>query len=92
MLCNYLAAFFTYISRSTFNFHNNDMIDPTATLEFTASNQTINLYKPNAGSTNIPPNVLFTGTNITVNGGTSPNNTTIFNVLGNLTVKTRPIW
>jgi muramidase (phage lysozyme) len=77
----------TYISRSLFNFHANDVIDPTATLEFTATNQTINLYKPNAGSTNIPPNVLFTGTNITVNGGTSPNNTTIFNVLGNLTVQ-----
>jgi hypothetical protein len=82
-----IGANATYISRSTFNFHANDVIDPTSTLEFTASNQTINLYKPNAGSTNIPPNVLFTGTNITVNGGTSPNNTTIFNVLGNLTVQ-----
>jgi hypothetical protein len=84
--CN-IGANATYISRSTFNFHANDVIDPTSTLEFTASNQTINLYKPNAGSTNIPPNVLFTGTNITVNGGSSPNNTTIFNVLGNLTVQ-----
>ena len=77
----------TYISKSTFNFRANDVIDPTSTLEFTATNQTINLYKTNAGSTNIPPNVLFTGTNITVNGGTSPNNATIFKVLGNLTVQ-----
>ncbi|HTD99795.1 MAG TPA: T9SS type A sorting domain-containing protein [Mucilaginibacter sp.] len=76
-----------YISKSTFNFRANDVIDPTATLEFTATNQTINLYKTNAGSTNIPPNVLFTGTNITVNAGTSPNNATVFKVLGNLTVQ-----
>ncbi|MDB5154012.1 MAG: pknD 4 [Mucilaginibacter sp.] len=82
-----IGANATYISKSLFNFHANDVIDPTATLEFTATNQTINLYKPNAGLTNIPPNVLFTGTNITINGGTSPNNTPIFNILGNLTVQ-----
>ncbi|MBS1529599.1 MAG: hypothetical protein JSU01_04790 [Bacteroidetes bacterium] len=75
-----------YISKSTFNFHDNDVIDPTATLEFTASNQVINLVKPNAGNTNVPPNVIFTGTNITVNAGTAPDNTTIFKVTGNFGV------
>ncbi|HVW12832.1 MAG TPA: T9SS type A sorting domain-containing protein [Mucilaginibacter sp.] len=75
-----------YISRSTFNFHDNDVIDPTATLEFTATNQVINLVKPNASGTNLPPNVIFTGANITVNGGTSPDNTTVFDVLGNFGV------
>lgn len=75
-----------YISRSTFNFHSNDVIDPTSTLEFTAANQVINMVKFNADSTNVPPNVLFTGTNITVNAGTSPNNATVFKVLGTLGV------
>ncbi|MGZ3944346.1 MAG: T9SS type A sorting domain-containing protein [Mucilaginibacter sp.] len=75
-----------YISKSTFNFHDNDNIDPTATLEFTASNQVINLVKPNATGTNIPPNVIFTGANITVNGGTAPDNTTVFKVIGNFGV------
>ncbi|MBS1526263.1 MAG: hypothetical protein JST19_11470 [Bacteroidetes bacterium] len=86
---NYHATIGTnalYISRSTFNFHDNDVIDPTATLEFTATNQVINMVKPNASGTNLPPNVIFTGTNITVNGGTSPDNTTIFQVLGNFGV------
>ncbi|MBS1529600.1 MAG: T9SS type A sorting domain-containing protein [Bacteroidetes bacterium] len=75
-----------YISKSTFNFHDNDVIDPSATLEFTATNQVINMVKPNAGNTNIPPNVIFTGTNITVNAGTSPDNATAFKVLGNFGV------
>src|SRR5579863_7743151 len=75
-----------YISHSTFNFHDNDNIDPTATLEFTAPNQVINLVKPNASGTNLPPNVIFTGANITVNGGTAPDNTTDFKVLGNFGV------
>lgn len=75
-----------YISRSTFNFHSNDVIDPTSTLEFTATNQVINMVKFNAGLTNIPPNVLFTGTNITVNAGTAPNNASVFKVLGTLGV------
>ncbi|MGN6637774.1 MAG: beta strand repeat-containing protein, partial [Mucilaginibacter sp.] len=75
-----------YISRSTFNFHSNDVIDPTSTLEFTAANQVINMVKFNADSTNVPPNVLFTGTNITVNAGSSPNNATVFKVLGTLGV------
>ena len=75
-----------YISRSTFNFHDNDVIDPTATLEFTAANQVINLVKPNATNTNIPPNVIFTGANITVNAGTAPDNATKFTVLGNFGV------
>ncbi|HEX3386899.1 MAG TPA: hypothetical protein VHS53_16980, partial [Mucilaginibacter sp.] len=75
-----------YISHSTFNLHDNDNIDPTSTLEFTAPNQVINLVKPNATNTNIPPNVIFTGANITVNGGTAPDNTTVFQVLGNFGV------
>jgi len=75
-----------YVSHSTFNLHDNDVIDPTATLEFTAPNQVINLVKPNASGTNIPPNVIFTGTNITVNGGTAPDNATVFQVLGNFGV------
>jgi len=75
-----------YISHSTFNLHDNDVIAPTATLEFTAPNQVINLVKPNAAGTNIPPNVIFTGANITVNAGTAPDNATVFQVLGNFGV------
>jgi len=71
-----------YISHSTFNLHDNDNIDPTSMLEFTAPNQVINLVKPNATNTNIPPNVIFTGTNITVNAGTAPDNATKFTILG----------
>ncbi|SEO41185.1 T9SS type A sorting domain-containing protein [Mucilaginibacter sp. OK283] len=74
-----------YISKSTFTFRANDIIDPSGTIEYTSPTQIVNLYTPNAGQTNLPPNVVFTGTTIQINSGTSPNTSSNFLVRGNLT-------
>ena len=81
-----------YISRSTFNLHANDSIDVTSTLQFTATNQVINLFKQNSTATNVCPNVIFTGTTITINGGPATysagnvNNNSVFWVRGFLDI------
>jgi len=72
----------TYISKSTFNQTQNDVIDITATLKFTAPNQVVNLA-PTATATNTCPNVIFTGTTITINGTA---NNTIMKFRGNVSV------
>jgi hypothetical protein len=63
-----------YISRSTFNQHNADVYDITSTLEFTAANQVVNLTAIST-PTNTLPNVIFTGTSISING--NPTNTVV---------------
>ncbi len=81
-----------YISRSTFNLHASDSINVSATLQFTAANQVINLYKTNANGSNVCPNVIFTGTSIAINGGPATyaagnaNNNSVFLVRGNLDI------
>jgi len=73
-----------YISKSTFFQYANDNYDITATVQFTSATQVINLCAT-ATATNTCPNVLCSGTGITINGQTG---NTVFKIRGNLSVTT----